>query len=617
MMRRTISVSRIFFGATTTTTKTNVRFERLLQCFPSKTVAPRQASILSQDRPLKIQRQRTYSNRSVTKPLNQNNLSPNDKDPETMVRDWSLEWKHHNRGEDPGMVFQWLIRQDGNRLTISTFESFFEGVVWCHKQDSQRSDLGHLAVQALERMVDWQNQQQQQYLRSPVESTNKYTYCFHKAMTLCCKLGDVGRAEGLLRELSVLHQQNPQMFPVFRETYSIVISGYSNQQSPGQAEAVLRTLLSQGMLSPHKDDFESCLTAWKNASRDVSAGQRAELLLLQMQELALSKGLDTLPDAVSFLKVIQAWANSRRPNAPERTLEVLQLMEKMDLAKYDPSSKNCITKAHEESIKLWSRRPDGAPVCEDLYSKLVAAIGPLENQASTTHRIYAGILEAWAKSDRPDKMERGQEFFDSIEEHRQHEKDKIYWSVPVYRGLLSLYSQQGKAPEAEAVLRKMESEYSALSSDQQTCPRNSPFGSLPPQPDTKCYNLVLLSWSKSRKSEAAIQAAKLFQDMPVPKDVVTYNALFAALAFHPDYTNYGMEVFDSMRQDGRVRPTTVTYNQVLRLWTNQQSSIAVDAAQTLIREMDLGPKGSRPNQTTYNIYETIVRENEKGSGKSP
>jgi hypothetical protein len=68
--------------------------------------------------------------------------------------------------------------------------------------------------------------------------------------------------------------------------------------------------------------------AWAKSGEGVTAAQRAEEILQQMNEIYQTTGQDSLrPTTGIFNAVINAWARSRQEMAPSRAEEILRWMQ--------------------------------------------------------------------------------------------------------------------------------------------------------------------------------------------------------------------------------------------------------------------------------------------------
>lgn len=462
------------------------------------------------------------------------------------------------------------------------------------------------------------------------------TYAFHKVMTLYCQANYVAAAERLLRELEQLNDTGGNnCIPLTVDSYTIVLSGWAKRGAPREAEYVLNGMLNRSsrakkqdrIIMPTKNNFESCLGAWVMASTSVS-GQRAELLLLKMQELH-EKKFDAKPCVKSFSKVISAWVNSKHQEATIRADAILTMMNEIDW-----SDETDMTSFHKtladiylQVMKLWSSysKPNAPEKCSQLLLQLNANTGFQHVKSVTVQRLYAALITAWARSGRKNIIaSRVQEIFAEMNAQRRtggvfatNDNLSFVWDSAVYHALLLAYAQAGDGTKAEAMLKSMLQEYlEHHSSGVENSNSNTPT-----KVDTKCFNLVLLAWSKSSEPDATMRAEDLFLQMlqlrnrdhvDVRPDVVSYNAVLAAFSGTNDRLR-ARRGYDYFRQltntkDPTCRPTTVSYTLAIRVWSRLPTLEALERVQFLLDEMKTGDRSVRPDATTYKAFLSVLKK---------
>jgi hypothetical protein len=78
-------------------------------------------------------------------------------------------------------------------------------------------------------------------------------------------------------------------------------------------------------LKPTVHTYNRLLNAWAK-SMETESGERADLILRQMQEISVSGDEDVSPDLVSYNSVLNAWANSGDPTAVTRAEHLVMEM---------------------------------------------------------------------------------------------------------------------------------------------------------------------------------------------------------------------------------------------------------------------------------------------------
>lgn len=495
-------------------------------------------------------------------------------------------------------------------------------------------------------------------------------FATHKVMTMYAQSDDVVSAERLLRRLEQLYDDNDDnnsndassssstllRYLLSLESYTIVVSGWAHQRkSPQEAEYVINRMLNRAArcktkrddtgknnpIWPSKDNFESCLTAWAKYASKPEAGQRAELLLLKMQEMYENSHhrSNTKPCLKSFSKVVAAWGSSRHGDAPARADAIIQMMEEMDwsLDKADAES-FCqkMTETYLVGMKLWSwsNKQDAPEKCAALLERLGRIVGHDNIKPTKLERLYAVLIDTWAKSGRPNAQLKAEGL---LNEWKRQDKVPVFptdqrqiWDSPLHRSILNLYAKTGDGEKAEAVLNTM------LQGILNECSESLDPKTLDVQP----FNSTLLAWSRSTDPKATDRAEALFLHIVklqpttrtsscstsgpvlvvVQPDVVTYNAVLAAMAGTREeaVALRGMGYFRQLQEqrDPRCQPTAITYTKAMQLWPKVRTPVALQQVQGLLNEMSSSVSsgdcrrrregGVRPDAEAWMAYISVL-----------
>ena len=419
---------------------------------------------------------------------------------------------------------------------------------------------------------------------------------FHKVMRLYCNERQWGQAEQLLRELEDLAQERPRVFVASRDAYTIVLSSYARRVKPREAEHILLSnMLKRRGIVPTRENFESCLNAWA-VSGTRNSGQRAELLLLQMQDLYEQHGMTEFqPTVKTVSKAIAAWVNSKHPEAMARAESVLSTMYavKAESMAEDGLSKT-LADTHVLVSKLWShsKKPEAPEKCRGCLELLrdkvsLDAVSPL-----TVQKLYAALIFSWAESKRRDIQSQVRSIL--VEMRRADPPvgfsgNSPNLSSPLYHALFYAYAKTGDVKSAEYLLKIMIRDHDQRGS---LCPKSQVIANRipPPKPDVKSFNCVLLAWSRSNRPDAANECLKLLDymdkvedELPLRKNIVTYNTVLATLATtnSASMAYRGHCRFLELIKSG-LEPTRVTFVAALGLWTNIGTVAAVHRTEELV-----------------------------------
>ena len=201
-------------------------------------------------------------------------------------------------------------------------------------------------------------------------------------------------------------------------SFAIAINSWSNVASESaahNAEEILNRLLEDynealdheldyaKELKPNNVVFNSVIDAWARSGSDV-AGEKAEALLLQMEELAEIEKYDVRPDTITFNTCIKAWCNSGHPDAPFRAERLLRKLESNP--QYPKQRGGMLTVrpnrlSFNTVINSWakSRKPRSAVYAENL---LIRMLNSYQSDPFSTLKpdyiTFSSVLNALAKS---------------------------------------------------------------------------------------------------------------------------------------------------------------------------------------------------------------------------
>jgi pentatricopeptide repeat protein len=480
---------------------------------------------------------------------------------------------------------------------------------------------------------------------------------FNKIMTAYVQQEkDVTAAERCLRRLQDLYldsigstggisQTGPSPTFTFRpqpESYSIVIAGWSKQGAARQAERVLQSMMdlatnanasSSGSLQgnslyrelmPTKTHFESCLNAWRNsAAGQRVAGQRAELLLLKMDELHKEMDLDTQPCIKSIGKVLQCWVDSKHTDAAARSEAILQLMREH----YFDSSSDAKTLAegYANVLRAWSLSgaPEAPENTERLFRELLDQVGERNISAKVLQKCYNAMVTAWTRSGRQGAAAAAQAIFDDMDRKCRNGECDFLPGNAMYNAILHGWARAGNGLRAEEVLAQMDRDYRAGNQDA--------------RPDTRSFNSVILAWSKSKDANAVERAEHVFLIMreltstkyggggELQPDVVTFNAMLSSLNADGSHgitlarARRGEQYLNQLKKlyaagDSSCRPNAVTYTKAIMLWSNVKSPESAGRAQAMFHEMHnvivLNNQTARSVGLAYEAFIKVLEKSE-------
>lgn len=531
-----------------------------------------------------------------------------------LLRSWLRAWKEGSDVEhilSPALLLQWVDtlsskspearpNADTYRYLIDASLSHFPA------NDGQNSNEG--AVLFIEGIF-------QRMRRALDPELTPELYDFHKVMYAFVKARQMDKAESYLRQLRRLYISsgyNPRFQPT-ADSFNVVMVGYSKQGAPREATKILESMIADGV-APSKAHFESCLNAWYRTAGQAVAGQRAEILLLQMQDLS-HQGYDTAPCIRSVAKVVSCWAQSKRKDAAVRAEAVLRLMEGLDWA----SDIRHLVEAYLAVIRVYAHSGEKtAPEkCESLMSELQTQVGLANIPPTQLKKLYSCLILSWARSGRRDAADRAQAIFDRAQSACHEAGVAFEPDRFCYNSLLEAWAKVGDGHRAEAVWKSMHRSYRR---GNQSC-----------QPDTKSVNSVLLAWSRSKEVQASERAEAVFERLfgkdgdgspKIDPDVVSFNAILSALGGSKDRERAlrgeaylgRLHQFYQKERKRSCRPTTVTFTKAIELWVEVGGIEALERSVALLKDMK--EQRVKPSEHTLKAFSAIYEHSNHPSKES-
>jgi hypothetical protein len=154
-----------------------------------------------------------------------------------------------------------------------------------------------------------------------------------------------------------------------------------------------------------------------------------------------------------------------------------------------------------------------------------------------------------------------------------------------YIRLLLAYANNGQGPLAEGFLRHMNATGET--------------------PDTFCWNLCIKAYTKARRGrESAEHADRILEEMPVPKDLVTYSTVISAwgasgMRLHA--VARAEELLRVIEETPNLQPNTIVLNTILSTWVKSRNPTAINRTAELLQYMETS-SSAPPDLISYNTH---------------
>jgi hypothetical protein len=431
-------------------------------------------------------------------------------------------------------------------------------------------------------------------------SVKPSTRCFGPLMLAYSEEGNHKMVERLWRQLQLLQTDNPD--PSFSPDVTVLTALCSLKTRHAATEySILYELLGRSTESkdaiPNESLIYSVLDSLVKSGKS-SAGNRAEMILLKMQEL-FEEGRMAQPTFQAFQKVINCWVVSDMESATERAERVLHFAETLseDGDKHLQPSYDGYTSV----IQAWAKscRNEAPERIQRHMRKMQQRHDDGDSDFKLDAQIFSALIEAYATSGRDDAKLMANAVFDNAPS--EHRNTRLYNAL--------IFAQGGDAIQAESILNKMHEQF--LNGNSNT------------KPNTQTFNNLIMTWSKSGSPMAAWRADSIFQrmeelsrkgELDVKPDSKTFDTVIATLtndwgADAARKVDRYLELVKEYYQSGATdcMPSVASYTEAIRAWgSNVDDPRAVLRAKALLDEMNElageGAESVKPNQDTYLVY---------------
>jgi Pentatricopeptide repeat domain/PPR repeat len=286
-------------------------------------------------------------------------------------------------------------------------------------------------------------------------------------------------------------------------TLNTILNIVANTAGPTQAETYLNQIyqayLEDPIRNPAPDviSFGTVLKAWASKKAPESA-ERAQALLLRLQNLHESGWSNCQPDHSIFSSVMKCYSYSKNRDAPYMAEAVLRSMQEAGQTNADMKPD---TVCWNIAIQGWAQAGDG-PRAEALLNEMLQGyLADRENAAAPNVITFSAVLSAWAKTQKNHQASARAETI--LQQMKQLSKSGSLPNVKpnvisysIVLDCLAYARSTSAALRAEDILREMKA------SDDPNV-----------QPNVVSYNSVIKAWSLSRDPNALFKVTALVKEM--------------------------------------------------------------------------------------------------------
>lgn len=442
-----------------------------------------------------------------------------------------------------------------------------------------------------------------------------------KAMDKQANVQQIKTASDILREMeqNLKSSSPPTVLVPNSAFYEVTLQAFAVSDGGGEAaehaEQILRRMIANCQnycqtpqlwryppICPSVKAFNICIDAWAK-STEKEAGFHAERILELMEDWSNFANeneifSDCKPSTYTFVGILNAWAKSRHPLAPDRSLQILT-----SLVKNESYSNLLIQPLFNVGISIWARSGrgrSGAEQCDELVNLMIRLSSERGLPLSPDAVTIASQIDGWAACE---QQERAGESADRAQSILMH-------SVEAYK------LGKGPLPNATCFCSCISARAHARSTDFSSQCENiwdmmvdlyKTTGSDPLlKPDVHTANAVLAAYSRDRRRhDSAARAVNFLRKMEkhVSPDIVSYNSILDLMGKRGMSSDARRLLSKMNNSESKAKPDIISYNCVLTALAKDPGATPEDV-ESLISDMDhlAGSKNNfKPDKVSFTI----------------
>lgn len=296
-------------------------------------------------------------------------------------------------------------------------------------------------------------------------------------------------------------QTNDPRFQPSTRIYNTVIDSMKLSGDGVGAEKALKRMISDyrhgnTKAVPTTVSFNTVMTAWLK-STDRQAANRVEGILLEMEKLAKSEGWSCHPNTWSFTIVLEAWSALRSVRGAERAEAIFRGLQKQYAATKDENVRPC-SHCYATVMNSWAKSgsPSAPEKTQQLFDEMMEKFESGDERLRPGAVAYVALLTAWSRSSRPDSPSRALGILNEMAD--RHQLDPERYEKPDswhYSSVINAFAEQGDVLNALAVLNRVLVNHDGV------------------RPNRGCWNGVLKAYARSGSADAPEMATEMLRQM--------------------------------------------------------------------------------------------------------
>ena len=394
-----------------------------------------------------------------------------------------------------------------------------------------------------------------------------------------------------------------------RITFHIALNAWAKSgasDSLERAEDIFKTMKDLAAhhgredLVPNQMTINTLITACAHTSQP-GAPFRAEELLLESPN----------PDYVTHSAVMNAWANSDAPDAPDRCNRAFRHMQRLYKDEGDETKPDTVS--YGTLISAYARKGRVKEAETILKEQIDAYERTMANCLFPSRIVFNAMIDAYAKSGEKGAAQMAESYLIKMQKLAEERMDdNLFPNVISYSTVLHAYARSNEpdaATRAEEILKEMI--------------RLDGLGVPNVKPSIHSYSNVMACWAHKRSEEGAARAELLLREMIMkansgeeeirPNTICFVTVIDAVVKSRAkDAPERAEALLAEMEHLSTKKIYDIEVNQhcfsaVITAWSQSQCEEAVGRAEELIERMKQMARSGRPDlQPTVFTYSTLL-----------
>jgi hypothetical protein len=445
---------------------------------------------------------------------------------------------------DPATTEAWLRLQQRNSTSPADRHDFTTVIQsWARSDHPQAAEKAEQLVQELR--TQFEITERNEICYKPTEAAYVgWITCLSKSRD---KIRGATQAVRVLEEIKERAEQD-NFYPTIT-IYNAVMNAWAKAGQPQNAEGMLRDscdkAFDRNSVMPDQISFTTVIDAWARSDRPEAPDRAEDILALLRQYSGFCfKKSAPRPNAYTLTSVMNCWAKSSRQEAPDRAELILRQMLRSYAAGKPEMRPNLIS--FNTCINAWARSgAASAPEqVESLFRELVQ-FGLAPDAVSFMARI-----NVWERARRRDEVECAEKALQALEDMRA---SGLVPTVLHYNRVLFALGRCSDGHRAQALLDQMLVHL---------------------RPTTFSFHCVMSAWARQCSVEGATQCERILNIMDEP-ELVTFNTVIGAWAKARSTSGFeNAENLLSKMIESKMKPDSYTLSPMFRLLADAPLSTA-------------------------------------------